>query len=137
MGKWNANWMKGMNDLIRLKVPVQAQFKDAQTFGTNLGKAEEINNRLIDLKSKLEPLLKEKAEKQEELKKLFTAIQSKLPDYDKALESLEKVMEKNEKQARLAPDVKAAEDGQNAVASMKFAIGVLEGLFKDTIALKF
>ena len=126
MGKWNEQFMKGVNDLIKLKVPVQAQLKDVQTFALNLDAAEKVNNELLDIKTKIEVLLKDKATKQEALKKYFSAIQTKIPEYDKARNNLTNVMKKDKNAA-----------GETACNALLGGLNRVEGLMKDPVALKF
>jgi hypothetical protein len=96
MGALNRTFMTNINNLIKIKVPVQAQFKDCQTFATNLDKAEELNNELIELKNKALALKKEVEAKQTALKNFVTAAKSKIAEYDKNRESLLKVMTKDQ-----------------------------------------
>jgi hypothetical protein len=126
MGKWNQLWMTGINTLIKLKVPVQTQFKDAQRFSTNLDEAEELNNELLEIKAKAETLKKERDQKHQALKSLIGAINSKIPDYDKSNANLLRVMEKDKNN-----------DGRNACIQVQGGLNRVDGLVKDPISLRF
>lgn len=126
MGSLNKTFMTNINNLIKLKVPVQAQFKDCQTFATNLDKAEELNNDLIELKKKALEIKKEIETKQAALKNFVTAAKSKVAEYDKNRESLLKVMTKDKNK-----------DGITACTGLGVALNQVEGYTKEPIGLKF
>ena len=126
MGALNKTFMTNINNLIKIKVPVQAQFKDSQTFASNLDKIEDMNNELLDLKKKALEMKKDVETKQGALEKYIAAVQSKINEYDKNRESLLKVMQKDKNN-----------DGVGACNGLWTALNQVEGYTKDPLGLKF
>ncbi len=126
MGKWNKTLMKGVDALIKLKVPVDKQFPGLQKFAADLDDAEELSDALLEMKKTAEALAKERDQKVAALKNLAASLNSKIGALDKAREQLERVMEKDDN-----------EDGVEALKDLSVAMNQIEALTKDPKALKF
>jgi chromosome segregation ATPase len=125
VGALNKTFMTNINSFIKLDVPVQAQFKDSQTFSSNLDKIQELNEEILEIKKQAEKLATDCETKQTALRGYITAVTSKIDQYDKSRENLLKVMKKDENSAGIA-----------ACNGLGVALNQVEGYTKDPIGLK-
>jgi hypothetical protein len=121
-----ASFLGCINGLIKLKVPVNAQFKDTSTFLSNVDKLEELNLELMELKKKALQIKTEVDTKQAAMEKFISAIEAKTGEYDKARESVLKVMQKDKNS-----------EGAGLCSGMGVALNQIEGYIKASPGLKF
>lgn len=101
MGKWNQTFVKAVEKLIDLKIPVDKNMKNLQSFVQLIDAAEKLDTEMYKnageveaLKKKFEALKKQQQQKKAAFQKIEAQVGKMVKGYDKALNSLEKANKK-------------------------------------------
>jgi ribosomal 50S subunit-associated protein YjgA (DUF615 family) len=101
MGKWNQTFVKAIEKLIDLKIPVDKNMKNLQSFVQLIDAAEKLDTEMYKnageveaLKKKFEALKKQQQQKRAAFQKIEAQVGKMVKGYDKALNSLEKANKK-------------------------------------------
>ncbi len=79
MGTWTKTFMAGINDYIKIKVPVQNDMKNLQAFVQNVDAMEKLQDELVKAH-------KEYSSRVDQWKKLEAEVEKKLKEYRKQLD---------------------------------------------------
>ncbi len=101
MGKWNQLFVKAVEKLIDLKIPVNKNMKNLQSFVQLIDAAEKLDTEMYKnageveaLKKKFEALKKQQHQRRAAFQKIEAQVGKMVKGYDKALNSLEKANKK-------------------------------------------
>jgi hypothetical protein len=87
MGKWTEQFNKGLDTLIKAKIDPNKQMKNLNGFLGAVESCESLDLELLTLRKQIDEFEKKKTE----FAKMGDAISKSIPEYNKALASLEKV----------------------------------------------